>query len=238
MIETMEHELARLAINECTSKVEFGEILIFTDKQEQFFSLNTSKAMVRFVQVPNWPSKIGWSKFHWQVGPHVRTRQTLGIQWDSWVWDPSMWRDEYLNYDIVGAPWWYKDGKNVGNLGFEIRSKQILQYMYDYRDVYPIITDVDDDLVCRKYRLQLEDAGFVWAPEDLARDFAFECTRPAPDSRHFGFHAAFNFKHVLDHDKLLERARIMSRSPYLKKSGYMWKSFADANPDIIAELAA
>jgi hypothetical protein len=108
--------------------------------------------------------------------------------------------------------------------------------MYDYRDVYPIINDLDDDLVCRKYRLTLEDAGFVWAPEDVARDFAFECVRPSPDSRHFGFHAAFNFKHVLDHDKLLERARLMSRSPYLKRTGHIWKSFSDANPEIMYEL--
>jgi hypothetical protein len=116
MIETLEHDLARLAIEECTSKAMFGDILIFTDQPEKFVYSDTNHQVIRIFEVPNWPTKLGWSKFHWQVGPYVNTRQTLGIQWDSWIWDPKMWRDAYLDYDIVGAPWWYKDGKNVGNL--------------------------------------------------------------------------------------------------------------------------
>lgn len=230
MVETLEHELARLAIEECTSKVQFGEVLIFTDQPDKF------AGMGRTVEVPNWPNKLGWSTFHWQIGPYIRTSQTLGIQWDSWVWDTSMWRDKYLDYDIIGAPWWYKDGKNVGNLGFSIRSRRILQHIALKKNSYPVTTDADDALFCRDYRPELEAAGFVWAPEDVAHDFAFECTRPTPTSRHFGFHAAFNFKHVLDHDKLVQRARLMSESKYLQRAGYIWQGFARASPDIVAEI--
>lgn len=231
MIETLEHELAQLAILDCLNKARFGDVLIFTDLPDRFEGLG------RVIPVPNWPSKIGWSRFSWHgVPPHVRTRQTLYIQWDAWIWDPGMWRDEYLDYDIVGAPWWYKDGKNVGNLGFAIRSKRLIQYLYNNQGKFPVTTDADDDLLCRKYRPQLEDAGFVWAPECVARDFAFECVRPTPDSRHFGFHAAFNFNEVLEPAALMKRASLMFKSPYIKRTSHIWKAFEQKNPDIIKQL--
>ncbi len=232
MIETMEHDLARLAIQECLDKVKFGDVLICTDRPEQFSGLACKP---RFVEVPNWPSKLGWSKFHWQVGPHVHTAHTIGIQWDSWVWDVSKWSDEFYEYDIIGAPWEWHPNRRVGNLGFGWRSKQILQFMYDHRDQFPIVHDADDALVCRTYRNMLEDCGLTFAPERVAWDFAFECSKPSPESRHFGFHAAQNFKYVLDHDRLLERARMMQQSKYIIGS-YIWRNFCELNPDVVAEL--
>ena len=78
MIETLDHELARLAIQDCLDKVEFGEVLILTDEPDLFVPL---KCFPRFVIVPNWSDKLGWSKSSWfDVPPYVRTRQTLTIQ--------------------------------------------------------------------------------------------------------------------------------------------------------------
>lgn len=234
MIETLEHELGRLAVNECVTKANFGQVLIFTDKPELFRPLECD---AKFVQVPNWPTKLQWSRFCWHgVAPLVHTAQSLHIQWDSWIWDPSMWRDEFLEFDYCGAPWWYTDGRNVGNGGFALRSAALLRCLYDNRAAFPIDSTIDDDLVCRKYRLALEDQGFIFAPERVAHDFAFECSRPAPNSRHFGFHAAFNFGQVLDHGALLHRARLMCESPYLQKTGYIMKAFTERHPEIIREI--
>ena len=235
LIETLEHDLGRLAINDCVTKAKFGDVLILTDKPEKFRSLDCE---ARFVEVPNWPNKIGWSRASWyEVPPHVRTSQTLYIQWDAWIWCPEMWRDEFLEYDIVGSCWWYPD-RNVGNLGFGLRSTRLIRYVAKHRDKYPCVTDVDDDLLCRKYRPLLEQEGFVWAPERIARDFAFECVRPSPDSKHFGFHACQNFGVVLDHDRLLERARLMRDSEYIGKrpKSYLWENFCKAHPAVVAEL--
>ena len=89
MLETLDHELARLAVQECLNKAEFGEVLVFTDKPELFEPLSRRP---HFVKVPCWPDKIGWSKSSWfDVPPHVRTRQTIFIQWDAWIWDPNCW---------------------------------------------------------------------------------------------------------------------------------------------------
>jgi len=235
IIETRQHELGRLAVNDCLRHATFGDLLIFTDKPEMFLDQG------RVIEVPDWPKKIGWSRFNWQeVSPHIRTSHVLGIQWDSWIVDPDMWRDEFLNYDYIGAPWWYKDGMNVGNGGFCLRSTKLLRYVRKHRDRFPCVNDLDDDLLCRKYRPALQDEGFAWAPESVAIDFAFECVRLFERKRHFGFHAAYNFDYGCggDRERILERARIMARSGYMTVSNpYIWDGFIKSNSWVPDELA-
>ena len=245
MVETREHELAHLAIEDCLHVAEFGDVLILTDKPLLFHDIWFNGHVpgkgnhVRVHEVPDWPEKVGWSRSWWyDVPPLLRTKQTLNIQWDSWIWDASMWRDEFLNYDYIGAPWWYKDGKNVGNGGFSLVSTRLKRYLRANRLRFPCDTAVDDDLLCRKYRLTLEALGFVWAPEEVAHAFAFECCRPSSTSKHFGFHGAFNWPEVLDKDRLMERLKIASRSPYISNpNGHIWKALMQKHPELIAKLA-
>ncbi len=234
MIETREHDLARLAVEDCLRHVKFAEVLIFTAKPEIFCDQG------RIEIVPDWPDKIGWSRFNWYgAAPYVKTSHALGIQWDSWVVDPEMWRDEFMQYDYVGAPWWYKDGMNVGNGGFCLRSTKLMRYLRKHRDRFPCVTALDDDLLCRKYRPALQDAGFEWAPENVAIDFAVECVRPKPDSRHFGFHSVTNFDFGCggDRARLLERAQLMKKSRYITVSNpYLWEGLVKNNAWIKDEL--
>lgn len=237
MVETREHELAFMALEECLKQATFGDVLVLTDRPSEFYALS-NYCKPRIHTVPDWPEKIGWSRSWWyEVPPLVKTAQTLNIQWDSWICDTSMWRDDFLAYDYIGAPWWYKDGMNVGNGGFSLVSTRLKRYLRDRRLQYPCDTAVDDDLLCRKYRPRLEEVGFKWAPERVAHDFAFECCRPSPASKHFGFHAAFNFGEVLPYERLLERARIMVRSPYISNpNNHFWKAFSQKWPTVVEAL--
>jgi len=233
LIETREHELARLALDDCLARAKFADLLIFSDKE---FELPYGQT----INVPDWDNKLGWSRFFWSgVSPYVRTSHTLSIQWDSWIVDPDMWTNDWLKYDFIGAPWWYKDGMNVGNGGFCLRSTKLMRYLRKHRDRFPCTTSLDDDLLCRKYRPALQNEGFVWAPEDEALKFSFEITRPDKTARHFGFHAAYNFNYGCgyDRERLLERARLMVKSKYMTKSNpYFWSGFVKANPELANEL--
>ena len=231
IVETRAHELAKLAVEDCLRVCEFEDILILTNKPNQFGDIKA-----RYHIVPDWPDKLGWSRSWWfDVPALLKTRQTLNIQWDSWIWDITKWRKEFMDYDYIGAPWWYKDGKNVGNGGFSLVSSRLKRYIADRRDKFACDSSLDDDLLCRKYRPALQDAGFIWASEKVAHDFAFECARPNKTSRHFGFHAMFNWPEVLDREKLLERISLAFKSPYIRKS-YMIKAFCEKHPTIIKEL--
>lgn len=232
LIETREHDLAELALRDCEALAEFGEVLVFTDRPAKFLRPDR-----RVIEVPDWPNKQGWSRCFWtDVALQCRTSHVLGIQWDSWIVAPEMWRDEYLRYDYIGAPWWYKDGLNVGNGGFCLRSTRFMRFVRKHRAQFPVICDLDDDLFCRKYRPTLQSAGFEWAPEMIAQDFAFECVRSDPTARHFGFHAAYNFDYGCGSDeRLLERAQLMARSNYIMQTS-RWEGFAKKCPDIAATV--
>lgn len=237
MVETREHALASLAIEDCLKVATFGDVLILTDKPAEFSSV-AEHCNPRFYEVPDWPSKVGWSQSWWyDVPPLLRTSQTLNIQWDSWIWKPELWTDEFLKYDYIGAPWWYKDGKNVGNGGFSLVSTRLKRYLRAQRWKFPCDTPVDDDLLCRKYRPALEEVGFVWAPEKVANRFAFECCRPAPTSEHFGFHALFNWSEVLPEARFLARMRLAVTSPYITNpNGVIWKAFTSKHPELATRL--
>jgi hypothetical protein len=239
MVETREHKLALMAIEDCLDKADFGDVLILTDRPLEFAPLTMSHGIhPRFKIVDDWPDKLGWSRSFWSdVPPLLETAYTLNIQWDSWIWDATQWTDEFLSYDYIGAPWWYKDGKNVGNGGFSLISTRLKRYVHDHRDVFSCVTSADDDLLCRKYRPALQDKGFIWAPEQLAHQFAFECCRPSPTSRHFGFHAMFNWPEVLPSDRLRERVKIAMASDYITNfNGVIWRAFVSKHSALVDEL--
>ena len=234
MIETREHQLARLAIEDCLDAADFGDVIIFTDTLVPFVDGHTFRTMrqqeVRLVSVEDWPTKEGWSQFLWnEVGAYVRTSYLLSIQWDSWIVNPAAWTNDFLRYDYIGAPWWYKDGMNVGNGGFSLRSTALQRYIAKHRDCFPCINAVDDDLLCRKYRPALMDRGFEWASEPFAHRFAFECMPPVGPT--FGFHGIFNWPKVLPEDRLRERIEIAKRSKYITGNPQMWGQLLKVYPD-------
>lgn len=243
MVETREHELARLAVQDCMNVAHFGEVLILTDQPQKFLPLTQGptnpgdgSSSLRFHVVPDWPEKIGWSRAWWfDVPPLLRTKQTLNIQWDSWISNATVWRPEFLEYDFIGSPWWYKDGKNVGNGGFCLKSTRLARYIYKNRDKYPCTSDLDDDLLCRTYRPKLEEVGFKWAPEKVAYDFAFECIQPENTKNHFGFHGMFNWPDVLSTERLYERVELACKSPYIRDGRFM-KALCQKHPEIIKKL--
>lgn len=230
----MELDLARLAVKDCLDKVDFGGgVLVLTNEPDKF---PFDECYFHVFKEPI--TKVGWARAMWfVVPPLVHTSHMLMIQWDSWVWRTEKWKPQFLDYDLIGAPWWYTDGKNVGNTGFGIKTSRMARYIRDRRWDFPCDTGTEDDLLCRKYRPKLEQAGFTWAPEWLANEFSRECCPPNDDHLAFGFHGAFNFGYVLEHDQLMERARLMFKSPYLMKpANYILKGFCEKNPDIVREV--
>lgn len=214
MIETRCHELAKLALEETLNKIEPKDVIIFTDKPPE---INIPGAY--YVWVEDWPDKVGWARCFWHKAPsYVLTSHAILIQWDSWVFDPAMWSPKFLEYDYIGAPWWYCDDCNVGNSGFNLRSRSLMQYLQGNVDAYPVVTAAEDALLSRTYRPALQKQGFRWADDETALDFSFECVRRSKESRHFGFHAFRNWPAVLDPAALDERIAIARKNRYIEQS--------------------
>ena len=124
---------------------------------------------------------------------HVTTPFVLIFQWDGFVLDPARWSDDFLEYDYIGAPW--SEGatppdQRVGNGGFSIRSRRLLEALRDPELDYDP-TRGEDQLICHTLRPVLEARhGIRFAPLDIAQRFSFE--RDGPVDPTFGFHGHFN----------------------------------------------
>ena len=219
--ETRAHALMKIALDEMLAAVKFGEILVCSDN---FNILRTAGA--RHIGVADWPSKIEWERFIWEGLAHlVQTSHAMFMEWDAGLFDSKMWNPAFLEFDYIGAPWGRGDGRDVGNGGLSMRSANLMNRLACHADEFPVI-EPGDDTLCRVYRSRLEEQfDLKWAPEDLAHQFSFECARPFPTSRHFGYHAMRNWPHVLDRDRLVERTRLAVANRYIAGTGMLDQLF-------------
>ncbi|MCW2411759.1 MULTISPECIES: DUF5672 family protein [unclassified Sphingobium] len=190
-ITSVNVEATVAALQRCLSAVDFAECLLFTD-------LPVDKPGIRVVPIPSLDSAEAYSLFILRELPaHIRTNHVLTVQWDGFILNSAAWRAEFLDYDYVGATWpQFQSGNRVGNGGFSLRSKRLLQACLDpsFRASHP-----EDLAVCREnHALLVERHGLRFAEEDVADRFAYERTRVRGPT--FGFHGVFNMPDALGLD--------------------------------------
>jgi hypothetical protein len=186
--------LAARALDISSAHCQFGEALLFSHE--------AADTCARQVVIERLHSKADYSRFMLKgLAQHIHTPWALVVQWDGYVVDPSAWRDAFFDYDYIGAPWPYFSDMNVGNGGFSLRSKRLIDALADPRfEVQPGANE--DDLICRTYRRALEsDFGIRFAPPELARLFAYEYEHPIAPT--FGFHSARNMWRHIDDDTMM-----------------------------------
>ena len=124
---------------------------------------------------------------------HIETDFVLTTQRDGFVVHPAYWNPKFLEYDYIGAPWPFQWPisliNRVGNGGFSLRSKRLLEYVAAHYTKYPF--GIEDKCICEFMYADLVKEGFKFAPFEVACQFSFEW--PSADFLHpertFGFHA-------------------------------------------------
>lgn len=48
-----------------------------------------------------------------ELNKYIETDYVLIVQYDGFILNPKAWMDEFLEYDYIGAPWWYTDNYNI-----------------------------------------------------------------------------------------------------------------------------
>ena len=95
-----------------------------------------------------------------------------------------------------------------------------MQYVAEHPEKFPL-GHPEDDLLCRRYRPELERAGFRWASSDLALRFSFERTGFSGLDQHFGYHGIFNWPRVFPLAALQERTLLMLGNKYLNRPNHL-----------------
>lgn len=213
LIDTVIHDLSCKAIEDSVKHAKFGQLLVFSNRPHFYEGLNANVMTINPFRGPH-----DWGVFLWgEVAPHLEKDFVLVIQWDSWIIDPTAWDEKFLEYDYIGAPWWYSRN-NVGNGGFSWRSRRLMDYLYNNKHLYSPVGINEDVLLCRAMRGLFAQQGFKWPDPLLANKFAFERVRYEGVLKHFGFHGIFNWPLVLGASELEERLKLVRENPYLKST--------------------
>jgi tetratricopeptide (TPR) repeat protein len=187
-IDTANHALALRALARSSSQLRFAHVRFLTDALPADLVV---PAQVEVTPIAPILSREDYSQFVLKaLAAHVTTSHVLLVQWDGYVANADAWDDAFLDVDYIGARWfWYDDGMQVGNGGFSLRSRRLLDALADPRVV---LTDAEDLTICRTFRPWLEQEHAIrFADAEMADRFAFEAAYPI--GKPFGFHGLFNF---------------------------------------------
>ncbi|HZI84575.1 MAG TPA: DUF5672 family protein [Casimicrobiaceae bacterium] len=213
-VDTANPDLALRALRLSASRVRFGRALFLTDRQHDCPGIEVRR-------VPTLASRAAYSQFVLkELRAHIDTDYVLLTQWDGYVVHPDAWRDDFLGCDYLGAKWsWHDASQSVGNGGFSLRSRKLLDALQDPRIE---LSGPEDETICRTFRPLLErEHGIVFGSEALADAFAFEASYPL--GRPFGFHGLFNFCRFMAAEEIAGLARgftpEIARSPQLLQLG-------------------
>ncbi len=183
------------ALDISTEDIEFADVKLLT-------SLETDDK--RKVSIPHLDTIEKYSEFCIRdLVKYVDTDFVLLVQHDGFILNPDSWSDDFLKYDYIGAPWiinqefWFTEFNFprellnttvVGNGGFCIRSKKFLKISSRLADqgVFEQYQP-EDSVMCVHHKKEMEDAGVVFAPAEVAERFSIEGDGHVYDKQ-FGFH--------------------------------------------------
>lgn len=186
-IDTIHHELAKFALNHSSKQMKFDKIIFITDKDcnipshWEWHKIPTIKDLSEY-------SRIVLK----ELNDHIDTDYVLLIQYDGFIANGKNWSQDFLKYDYIGAPWTFHDIYQVGNGGFSLRSKKLLEVCLDENVKLLGGSNknelLEDATICRYFRSYLEVMHKIkFAPLNVAEDFAYE-NGTKVSNKLFGFH--------------------------------------------------
>ncbi len=155
---------------------------------------------VKLIQLAEITDVESWNRaVIYELPKYVETAHCLFVHHDGYVIHPELWKEEWLDYDFIGAPWplptddySYRtpSGKlvRVGN-SVGLRSKKLLDLVATRPMEYHYGNNNEDGQVCVWEREWLESQGCNFATLEVAVHFSKEHDMPENnDIETFMFH--------------------------------------------------
>ena len=204
IIGNTHHALMKHSIEKTLEAIDCEDVLVFSDKRVidygQYYQIRGDFTIQDY--------NLFCLKGLW---PYIKTEFALIIQYDGIAVNRDAWKDEFYNYDYIGAPWpdafsWIKPTEKVGNGGFSLRSAKLLEALKD--DQIKLHYDdrrfnAEDSVIGQGYKSYLSTKhGIKYAPIELANQFSHEWCNPTGES--FGFHGVWNVPLFFDEKTTIE----------------------------------
>lgn len=177
----------------CEESAAFGNKKIFT-KIEKNYVTDTGIEIINTEYINNIKDYNNFNLKH--LNDYIETDFVMVVEHDGFILNKDAWCPEFLNYDFIGAPMFVDGELVVGNGGFSIRSKKLLELTQT--DEYIQLGDKanhvyegnDDWTISVVKRHYLERKGIKFAPVEIAHKFSFEKNKEYGNKwdGQFGFH--------------------------------------------------
>jgi hypothetical protein len=181
------------AIDACQTQVRFAACKLLTHREP-------ARVMpgVDVILTPKVVSSDQYSRFILtELANHVATSHCLVMQWDGHIVASNRWNPQFLDYDYIGASWpQFADGHDVGNGGFSLRSRRLLEACQSPQFT---LSHPEDVAIGRHNRTWLEAQGLRFAPRELAD--AFSAERASSLDTAFGFHGVWHMPRLIGADR-------------------------------------
>lgn len=187
------------ALKNSARGINFGAIKLFAPSNPEPFN------DIELVKIDPCSSPDYSRFFVEELVDHIDTDYCIAIQWDGGIINPDKWRDEFFDYDYIGAPWpdVGRYVNRIGNGGFSFRSKKFLEVSaeltYDPRH-HEYKCAPEDWFLCVKNYGYMIERGIKFPDVSLAASFSVEHILPErlffrdifSSYNTFGFHGEFN----------------------------------------------
>lgn len=207
------------AIEECQRHVRFAACKLLTHEQPARTVQGVEVIFTQRLVTAELYSRLVLN----DLADHVDTSHCLVMQWDGYVVNPDRWSAQFLDYDYIGASWpQFTDGRDVGNGGFSLRSRRLLEAC---RSAGFTPSHPEDLAIARHNRGWLEAQGLRFAPRALVDDFAAE-RRGSPQDT-FGFHGVWHMPALVGADRFWDLYRgLEDRSSVHQDRGAIMRDLA------------
>jgi len=201
------------SIHTCMNVASFGEVKFVTtsDYVQKYKDGLSSDGIVVEDQIRPVTSIDEYNEYIlYHLYKHIDTEYCLLVQDHAFIINPDAWKDEFLDYDYIGAPWPWRENSyvtpfgehiRVGNGGFSLRSKKLLEVpnqvdipfrpaeQPDFYKMFGSDNTNEDGNICVHNRHIFQEQGCKFAPLEVAKYFAHE--HPLEEFRGiipFGYH--------------------------------------------------
>ena len=201
-----EMDQAQISMKISLQNIEFGAAkLLCTSAPKQKYP------DIEYVSIPPLNSVDDYNEIIFQdLHKYFDTSHCLIVQSDSFVVNSSLWKEEFLQFDYIGAPWSNKiqinpnlvlhlEKNTVGNGGFSLRSHKLAKTTakIDFNSLkFPLKSE--DIIICHYLYKEMLNNSIRFAPPELAAQFSMENVNHLHGqdvNSVFGFHG----KHLRDY---------------------------------------
>lgn len=166
--------------------INFGKVKLVSDTiPENLPPIISFEFIEKMNNIDEWNYSIIY-----KLGKYIDTEYAMLIHDDGFIINPQSWKEEFLEYDYIGAPWplpnddfSFRDINGdiirVGN-SVSLRSKKLIDLPVDLNLEWKSFHGYynEDGFICVNYRHVYLNHGMKFANIDLAKHFSHETPIP------------------------------------------------------------